>query len=353
MMNVNIDYRSLAHRQEGFDWFYKAMCESEDVDPELACDRWVADQAEWDFEKRCVLALHHGGSASGLVGTLFADKFPLMTGNVDSLTQYFRDNNERLPFGADAKYRRMRYEPFLASVGRSIEPYGTLGKLIKSCLQSNDKKANYLKLQQLCMEEWFQWGRMGHWCFAEAIFRLADAPIDPPTMEFGKEGKSHTSGWAFCLGRDDLVAKAPKWTESEVQHLEKAAARYIEQFKAMYPHLVRADFFTLETACCNYKRGHKGTRYQLCYIDEQHNDLMRVMDQWKEYEWLWNKYLEARQAVLPANLLYENHCNKSGNTAGQAYSESWKKSLERFGRMPRVEAYINGQPQRWFEPYSA
>jgi hypothetical protein len=351
-MTIGIDYRSLAHRQEGFDWFFKAMCESEDVDPELACDRWIADDAGWNFEKRCVLALHHGSAASGLVGTLFADKFPLMTSNVTGITGFFKRNKKRLPFSSDAKYRKAFFEKFLVSVGRTIKPYGTLGKLVGSCLQGSDSRANYLKLQKLC-EPWLQWGRMGHWCFAEALFRVADAPIEPPTMEFGKHGKSHTSGWAFCMGRDDLAEKGPKWTDEEIQYLEKSAAAYLAQFRSMYPKLVRADYYSLETACCNYKRGHKGSRYQLCYIDEQHTELTEMMRSWQEYRWLWKKYMEARQTVLPATLLFENHTSEAANTSPQAYVDSWTKSLKDFGRMPRVEAYINGKPQGWFEPFVA
>ncbi len=353
MMNVNVDYRSLAHRQEGFDWFYKAMCESEDVSPDLACERWIADDAKWDFEKRCVLALFHGATYSGPVESIFADKFPVMTSEVKEITQFYKKYKRKLIFSPDCKYRRIVFEKFLASVGTSIKPYGTLGKLIESSLQSNDKKENYLKLQELCLEQWYHWGRMGHWCFAEAIFRIADAPIEPPTMEFGKDGKSHTSGWAFCMGHDDWAEKGHKWTKEEVRYLENAAAVYIERFKAMYPKLVRADFFTLETACCNYKRGHKGSRYQLCYIDEQHTDTIEMMDLWPEYRWLWKKYLEARQKVFPASLLFENHSKEAGNSSAKAYGKSWTKSLKKFGRLPRVEAYINGKPQRWFEPFSA
>ena len=351
MMNDNVDYRSLAHRQEGFDWFYKAMCESEDVSPDLACERWIADDVGHDFEKRCVLALHHGSAYSGPVESVFADQFPVMTTDVKGITQFFRVNKKRLKFSPDCKYRKMVFDKFLASVGKSIKPYGTLGKLIESCLQGNDKKANYLKLQALVFENWYACGRMFYWCFAEALFRVADAPIEPPTMEFGRDGKSHTSGWAFCVGRDEWAEKGHRWAEKEVQYLETSAAKYVEQFRAMYPELIRADFFTLETACCNYKRGHKGTRYQLCYIDEQHTDTMEMMNLWKEYRWLWEKYLEARQAVFPASLLFENH-SKDANSP-QAYCESWTKSLKNFGRLPRVEAYINGKPQRWFEPFIA
>jgi hypothetical protein len=348
-VKADVDYRLLEHRQAGFDWFYKAMCATNDVSPDLACERWIADQAEFDFEKRCVLALHHGSTYSGPVESMFADRFPLMTSDVREITKFFTTNKKRLLFSPDAKYRKMVFPKFLKSVGDSIKQYGSLGKLIESCLQKGDKKANYLDLQRLCMDKWFHWGRMGHWCFAEALFRVADTPIQPPTMEFGRDGKSHTAGWAFSIGRDDLTDRA--LTQVEVSFLEKSATAYLEQFRSSHPELERADFFTLETACCNYKRGHKGSRYQLCYIDEQHTELMQMMEDWSEYQWLWKKYLEARHVVFPHSMLYENHRDDSVNDSPTAYLRSWTKALCDYGRIPRVEAYFNNQPQRWSEPF--
>jgi len=348
-VSPDVDYRLLEHRQEGFDWFYKAMCESNDVSPDLACERWIADAAGFDFEKRCVLALHHGSTYSGPCESMFADRFPIMTSDVRGITQFFSKNERRLLFSQDAKYRKMVFRKFLASVGKSIKRFGTLRKLIESCLQSADKRANYVALQDLCLEEWFHWGRMGHWCFAEALYRVADAPIEPPTMEFGRDGKSHTSGWAFCIGRDDLADRP--LSAPEVEILERAASIYIEQFHDAFPNLPNVGFFTLETACCNYKRGHKGTRYQLCYVDEQYDEIMQMMNDWPEHKDLWCKYLEARQTIFPASLLYENHRSDPLNDSPTAYLKSWTKALCDYGRIPRVEAFVNNKLQRWSEPF--
>lgn len=349
-MLTTVDYRLKEYRQTGFDWFYRAMCETNDVSPDLACERWIADQGAFDFEKRCVLALHHGSTYSGPTESMLADQFPLMTPDVRGVTAFFKANKSRLLFSPDAKYRKMVFPKFLQSVGNSLKRYGSLGKLIESCIQKADKKTNYLQLQCLCFDKWYQWGRMAGWCFSEALVRIAGVPIEPPTMEFGRHGKSHTNGWAFSIGRDDLVDK--HWSAVDVSMLERSAAEYLERFCASHPELERADFFTLETACCNYKRGHKGTRYQLGYIDEQYDDTMKMMADWPEYEWLWKKYHQARQAVFPDSMLFENHRDDPVNDSPRAYLHSWTKALCDYGRIPRVEAYFNNQPQRWSEPFN-
>lgn len=189
-------------------------------------------------------------------------------------------------------------------------------------------------LKQKCMGEWYHWGRMGHWCFSEAIESFIKAPIKPPTMEFA-DGKSHRSGWAFCIGRDDLTGDTI--SNEDCEYLEQTAAEYIADKK-----FVKAGFFTLETACCNYKRQHKGSRYGGCYIDEQYSETMLMKKDWPEYDWLWDKYLEGRQNVIPKSLLFENH-----NKHGEAYCKDWVNCLKEFGRIPRVEAWYNGEPQRW------
>jgi hypothetical protein len=334
-MDSEIDYRDLNHRQLGFDKFYEFHCITNDCSPDIAVEKWIADDLDFDFEKRCVMGLFHGATYAGPCESMFADKFPIFTSDAQPLVDFFFENKKRLLFSPDCKYRKIVFDKFLYSVGKSIEPYGTLGKFIESCFDSDDKKKNYLKLKQKCYDNWFHWGRMGHWCFSEAIARFIDAPIEPPTMEFD-EGKSHRSGWAFCIGRDDLTGDTI--SAADCRYLEETAAAYI--FNKTFP---RAGFFTLETACCNYKRQHKGSRYGGCYIDEQYSETMQMKKDWPEYDWLWDKYLDGRQAVIPHEMLYENN----ELVRADAYCKDWVNCLKDFGRIPRIEAWQNDKRQLW------
>ena len=158
-------------------------------------------------------------------------------------------------------------------------------------------------------------------------------------MEF-YDGKSHRTGWAFCLNRDDLAGD--KISRTDCDFLERKAAKFIA--KLNHPN---ANFFTLETACCNYKRQHKGSRYGGCYIDEQYDELQWAKASWPEYAVLWETYMLGRQAVLPASLLYENNAPQSQPRTDVAYQKSWTKSLSQYGRIPRVEAWLADKPQVW------
>lgn len=342
------DYRLLENRLEGFDNFYRFHVETNDCSPDIAVETWMADDLDFDFEKRCVMALFHGATYAGPCESMFADRFPVVTPEViPEMIKFFQDNKKRLLFSPDCKYRKMVFEKFLASIGESIKPFGTLGKAINANLKSKDRSQNYNDLQTWCMDSWYHWGRMGHWCFAEALHRFIKAPIMPPTMEFGAGGKSHTSGWAFCIGRDDLVEKMNEdiaLSSDEVAYLELTASEYMEKFrkKINKKYLERSTFFTLETACCNYKRQHKGSRYGGCYIDEQYSETMLMMKDWPEYQWLWEKYLVGRLNVMPHELLFELH-----QKSGEAYCKDWVNCLKDFGRIPRVEAYFNKQKQQW------
>ena len=348
MMRTDIDYRDPKFRKEGFDKFYQFHIETNDCSPDIAAENWIADNLNFDFEKRCVMALFHGATYAGPCETMFADKFPVFKLEVlPDMIEFFEKNKKRLLFSPDCKYRKMVFPKFLTSVGKSIEYYGTLGQYIK-CKAEYGKVGpnsidNYTNLQKACFEDWFHWGRMGHWSFSEALDRFA-FPLEAPTMEFGPGGKSHTSGWAFCMGLDHLVEKMnndQELSKEQIDDLEKSANNYILTFANKNPNKL-ATFFTLETACCNYKRQNKGSRYGGCYIDEQYDEIMYMKELWKEYDWLWDKYLEARQHVFPLSLLFENF-----NKDGKAYMNSWCNALKDWGRIPRIEAYFNNEPQNW------
>lgn len=332
---TQVDWREKRWRQAGFDLFYRFHVLTNDFSPDINVERWIADDLGWDFEQRCVMALFHGATYAGPCESMFAVEFPKVTRSMGGVTEFFQKNKKRLLFSPDCKYRKLVFEQFLETVGISVRPYGTLGRFVEASLQSGNEQANYVSLKERCQGAWYHWGRMGHWCFTEALKHFVDAPLEPPDMEF-YEGKSHRSGWAFCVGMDHLTGD--KASREDCNKLERSAAEYLDRLE-----LPRADRLNLETACCNYKRQHKGSRYGGCYIDEQHAETMQMMKDWPEYQWLWEKYLEGRRAVIPSDLLYE--CQESD--VGGAYRNDWNRSLADYGRMPRVEAWINGERQRW------
>lgn len=199
------DYRKPKYRWDGFQKYYEFFYTTNDCEPSIAVDAWLADELDFDFEQRCVLALFHGAVYLGATEIIFAANFPKYSTTAEPIISFYEKNKARLPFSLDCKYRRLVFEQFLSSISKSLDRYGSLGQLVASCFDSDNKQVNYLKLQQLCFDKWYNWGRMGHWCFSEALYSIIKAPIEPPTMEFYK-GTSHRKGWAFCLNRDDMIA---------------------------------------------------------------------------------------------------------------------------------------------------
>jgi len=338
-MRTDIDYRLKEHRFEGFDHFYRFMLATGDWSPDINVEAWIADDLDFSFEKRCVMALFHGATYAGPCETMFSDQFPVVTVDViDQMVDFFYDNKKRLLFSPDCKYRKLVFEDFLRSIGTSLRRHDTLGAYIAHSMH-HDPISNYNSLKERCTRDWYHWGRMGHWCFSEALTKFIDAPILPPTMEFA-DGASHRSGWAFCIGADHLVKGKP--TKKEINWLEHTAAEYIKSVN--HPD---AGFLSLETACCNYKRQHMGSRYGGCYIDEQSWEMDYMRGVWPEYNWLWDKYMEGRKAVIPHSLLAELH--PEHQTSKSAYVSSWNNALRKHGRIPRVEAFFNNQPQEWHD----
>ncbi len=353
-MRNDIDYRLPANRKLGFTKFYQFMVETEDCSPDIAVETWLADHLKMTFEQRCVMAFFHGAAYEGSTEVIMAVKFPIMTAETIPEMIAFHDANftdgqgldpakqiKRLTRSPDAmhRWREPDFAKFMMSVAESIKPYKTLGGYIKSCFIDETPEANYAMLQLACTRDWKFWGRMGHWCFSEALHRFIKAPINPPTMEFA-DGKGIRQGFAFCLDRDDLVEHA---TADDIKWMEGKATAFLHQFECLLGHTKNVNRFTLETCCCNYKRQHKGSRYGGCYVDEQYDALVQMKRDWPEYTWLADAYIQGRKAVLPNSLLYE----LNDHDTDHAHVKTWNRALVDYGRMPRVEAYFNETPQQW------
>jgi hypothetical protein len=310
------------------------MLDTGDYSPDINVETWIANHHDFDFEQRCVMALFHGATYAGPCESMIATLFPKLTPQtIPKVIEFFEANKKRLLFSPDCKYRKMVFPKFLGSIGRSLVPFGSLGNFISSAFEGKPQ-TNYRNLQAMAFQSWYHWGRMGHWCFAEALLHFTKAPIQPPTMEF-YINSSHRAGWAYALNRDDLAGE--KLSVHDCAWLEGKATDYVRTLG-----LNNTAFLSLETACCNYKRQHHGTRYGGCYIDEQHDEIRTMQVKWPERAELWDDYLAGRQAVLPADLLYENF-----NDTGLAYRKEMCRALVDHGRMPRVEAWLTGKPQQW------
>ncbi len=352
-MNTIKKYNSIENRLEGFDKFYQFHLETLDCCPEIVTATYLANhQEDWDFEKRCSYAFWHGTTYCGPTEIILTNEFPVIgrsKKDIERIKEFFLENKKKLIFASDCKYRKLDFLPFMDSVGKYLletSKFEILGEMVKSKLSGKDTE-NYLNLQKEVFDNWYSCGRMFYWCFAEALKMITSKEILPPTMEFGPGGNSHTSGWAFVMGRDDLVKKiddGKSLTKEEISNLETSARDYLYSFKEKHYNAQLADFFTLETACCNYKRQHKGTRYGGNYIDEQWDEIQEMKSHWDgpKYNKIWENYINSRQRVFPSSMLFENF-----NKSGKAYQTSWHDTLKDYGRMPRVEAWFNSQPQLW------
>jgi hypothetical protein len=186
----------------------------------------------------------------------------------------------------------------------------------------------------MCFRDWFHWGHYGHWCFTEALKDLMAIPIEPPLVEFALNASVRT-GWALAQGHDQMAQGGihPRHLAS----MEREAAAYVYSLGK-----TKASYFSLETACCNYKRQHKASHYGGCYIDEMYDEITEMQHKWPERQDLWDELWAGRKATLPATLLYENYY-----TGGKAYQTVLHRAFIDTGRIPRVEAWLDQTPQIW------
>jgi len=363
-MNKSIDYRQPDFRFSGFDKFYRAMLETNDVSPDMAVERWIADEKNFTFEQRCSQALFHGLTYDGPSEMVLSHEFPTINvKSIRKLNEFYlsnktETNNRFRTLPPDSNKRWYIHKARLASfeaLEKLVAPHKTFGKFIEAQIsEKNTPVENYQSLLKAVsptddIDIWQVSRRMGTWCFLEALSRFTDIPIEPPNMWFGSEGKNHTAGWAWATNRDDIVDRLineEKIPYADIESMELAAKTYLDRLKISHPELKNIGTFTLETCCCNYfKAAVKGTHFNLCYIQEQH-DVTKIAESiWTDHQWLWDLYWKGRQATIPATMLYENY-----QKVGDAYVKNWRKgplSFKETGRMIAVDHYENGQPLPW------
>jgi hypothetical protein len=351
-MRTDIDYRKLDHRWEGFDWYYKFTTQMEDSTADLVCENYVGNVLyQFDIEERSTLAFWFGaiGSPSSMIFTKKFGNFKAI--QYQEIMEFFEKNKKRISFASDAKYRKIHFEPFISSVCNSLGSISIYQYIANKVIQRTSGLSDmpyviYDALSEDCKRDWDQWGRMGHWCFSEALNMYTSFPVKPRTMEFGATGKSHTAGWVMANEKAWFESDHVEINDEVISKFEIDAKRYItDTAESKYSDYKNINFYTLETACCNYKRQHKGSRYAGCYIDELYDDIMILKENWPEYEDMANDYLTARIKNLPHSLLYERSADFDPNKP--AYQKSWHQAFMEHGRMPRVEAWANNQKQRW------
>lgn len=319
----------------GFSHFYRFHVETGDYAPYPVAAAWMADRHSYPMETQFAISFYLGCIGPVPTWILMAQEFPEVTPkSCRQMATFFKENKPRLVFTADAKYRKMVFEQFIESVARSLRFYGSLSAYVGSAMEGSNQERNYRNLQALCYRDWFHWGHYGHWCFTEALKGILQVPIQPPTLEL-RLNKSNRKGWALALGRDDLAED--RVTARDIAWLERQAEDYIGQLGQ-----TKASYFALETACCNYKRQWKASHYGGCYIDEMYDEIRQVERGWPERQDLWDQLWAVRQIVFPASLVYENY-----HPDAKAYQTVLHRSFIDHGRIPRVEAWMDGKPQVW------
>lgn len=320
---------------EGFTYFYCFHRETGDYAPYPVAAEWMATEHSYPLETLFAICFYLGCIGPVPTWILMAQEFPEVTPkSCGEMATFFKENKPRLVFTADAKYRKIVFERFIESVARSLRFYGSLSAYVGSAMEGSNQERNYRNLQALCYRDWFHWGHYGHWCFSEALKGILKLPIEPPTVEFA-QNKSNRQGWALALGRDDLAGD--RISPRDVAWLERQAEDYTIQLGES-----KASYFAFETACCNYKRQWKASHYGGCYIDEMYDEIREVEAKWPERQDLWNQLWAVRPCVFPASLLYENY-----HQAGKAYQRVMHRDFIDHGRIPRVEAWLDGEPQVW------
>ena len=185
-------------------------------------------------------------------------------------------------------------------------------------------------------EKFYTFGRLSSFSYLEYLF-IAGMNIDCSSFFAEDHGgsKSHRSGMAKLLGRDDLDEHSsnPSYVKGQTLHTSPVMDMLGEEMEALYAEALErfkgteverwVSRFTLETQLCNFKSWfRKSRRYPNVYADMAYDRLVKTeaSPYFKNVD--FSIFWEARKKYLPTVLRPESYPANRGVT-------SYKQNLYR------------------------
>lgn len=305
-----LDFRLKENRREAFIRWYVWGLRTTDCDPALGLMKYIFERQELNVEQRLWVCWLYGCTYYLPTAYLIYNEFPDYENvDLDRLTRWNAANYKRLRYQTDTKYNKGHLpaqfasyrEVMGASQKRSLEPL----------LQSGPKNS-YSALLALAKGRLHKFGRYTSWFYLQALRECAGLPLEPLSLLLGQDGsESHTNGLCYALGRDELVTTYYEGSQKlrrpaawDCEQLQLEADMLLAEIEERFPD-VRADYFTMETALCSFKklfRKRQG-RYLGYYLDRQAEEIRQLeQDGWNGVDWqlLWDYRAERlRPEIAP------------------------------------------------------
>ena len=298
-----MDYRIKENRRESFIRWFAWSLEYKDCDPAVWLTNYLNERYEHNDEQKLWLAWLYGNTYYLPTAWILMNEFPdFELATVDRMENWNGENYKRLRYQTDTKWNKGHLPVMFASYQQFIGQGSQRNKL--ESLYGSSETETFDNLWTAIKGELHKFGRYSTWFYLQHLVHTCGVPAEPTSLMLDDHSgsKSHRNGLLLALGRDDWYDR--KLDGREVEWLEGQAREIIQEVRRRFPHLAKdADFFTMETCLCSYKKIHRKHhgRYLGYYLDRAADEIKKVEDDgWYGIDWdvLW----QARNETLDLRL---------------------------------------------------
>jgi hypothetical protein len=306
-----IDYRLKENRRESFIRWFAWSLEYKDCDPAVWLANYINDRYEHNDEQKLWFAWLYGNTYYLPTAWILMNEFPdFELATVDRMEKWNSENYKRLRYQTDTKWNKGHLPVMFESYQQFIGQGTQRAKLEQ--FYGNSETETFDNLWTAIKGELHKFGRYSTWFYLQQLVHTAGVPAEPTSLMLDdySGSRSHRNGLLLATGRDDWYDR--KLEHQEYEQLEGEAREIIQEVRRRFPHLAEeADFFTMETCLCSYKKifRERHGRYLGYYLDRAAEEIMKVEDDgWYGIEWevLW----QARNETLDERLDHKRGIDK-------------------------------------------
>ena len=302
-LRCNLDYRLEENRKESFVRWMSWSLQYKDCDPAVWLTNYLHKRYEHNDEQRLWLAWLYGNTYYLPTAWILLNEFPdYELATVDRMEKWNGENYKRLRYQTDTKWNKGHLPSMFESYQRFIGDVSQRQR-IDSYLGENPTQT-FDNLWASVKGNLHKFGRYSTWFYLQHLRHTAGVDMEPSSLMLDdySGSRSHRNGLLLAIGRDSDYDR--KLDSKDYESLEGHAREILQEVRIRNPNLAHeADFFTMETCLCSYKkifREHHG-RYLGYYLDRAADEIKKVEDDgWYGIDWdvLW----QARNETLDLRL---------------------------------------------------
>lgn len=239
-----------------YDYHHKSL-EVGDVDPAMACLRYICDRFELNLSQRYWLSFLYGTNYCAPTTFLMYNEFPdFEVVDTGRMTAWWSANKSRTVFQTD----RLRIK-----TGDSFVPAfksyrkATKGNQRRYFVTNNWREA-YKKIEAIKF-----FGRFSTFNYLDMLNSITDITHQPTYLNM-KEAKSCREGLCYAMGREDWIGE--NMTSARLRCLHDKFVEFLSKYEG--------NVFQLETTLCAYKKYRKGQRFVGYYIERMRGEIEKL-----------------------------------------------------------------------------